>query len=292
MANHSTINNLRMLNPHKFATYQFMKQYFSVSPKMFMNFTNPVDPTDYSYNDIIHMLDPFLNEFKHRDKSTVIANENEVNLPNAISQYNNTIARNSFNIIDHFGYLHPQAATCPSRNTVDYHGSIFAAFIPIFTVDRTRLHKSIGMSIGNTSSSGITDESISRQAYGYNFYNTGGYSGYMTDTGADFMITLVGGGTRNVGIDSATPFAKTSSSSTYGIKYLTTMRYGDGYCFNRVGAGIPSTGNNNYGKTFMLTKTDSSVVSIFKVIDNMLGTNSRSAISEIEKSIINSSKLD
>jgi len=282
MANHSTINNLRMLNPHKFATYQFMKQYFSVSPYMFMNFTNPTDASDYSYNDIIHMLDPFLNEFKHRDKSTEIGSENEVNLPNAVSQYNNNLARNSFDIIDHFGYYNSTATTGnPCMANVDFHGSIFAAFIPVYALNRTKLHATIG----SCNQQQTDTEDPTRQVYGYNFYNTDGQSGYIIHGGCSLNTNPA------VGIDAALPFNRTSVFS--GVEYIGNFTENYGYSFHRaenVNESLRDDESISSGKTLILTKNTTN--SVFKAIDNLMNGNLRNNIQEIEKTLINATKIN
>lgn len=284
MANHSTINNLRMLNPHKFATYQFVKQYFSVSPYMFMNFTNPTDATDYSYNDIIHMLDPFLNEFKHRDKATEIGSENEVNLPNAVSQYNNNLARNSFDIIDHFGYYNGTTTTGnPCMANVDFHGSIFAAFIPVYALDRTKIHTHIGKNLGNPFTGdghGYTD-----QVYDYTFYSTGGYSSYLVDGGRQLNTNPA------VYIDTAVPFKRTAQYSGGGMDHHSFLYRNFGYSFHRaenVNESLRDDESVSIGKTLILTKNTTN--SVFKAIDNLMNGNLRNNIQEIEKTLINATK--
>lgn len=122
-----------MLNPYKFATYEFMRQYFSVSPSMYLQFSNGTTniPTvgnvaNYSYTDLFKvMIQPFepkfqayadtmIQEDRYRDYSSPEhkyirgGNESSSGYPINIDGYGNNY------------YYH-------------YHGSFFASFIPIYT---------------------------------------------------------------------------------------------------------------------------------------------------------------
>lgn len=130
-----------MLNPYKFATYEFMRQYFSVSPSMYLQFSNGTTniPTvgnvaNYSYTDLFKvMIQPFEPKFK-ANADTMIAEDRyrdySIQKDKYIRGGNESSSGYPINIDDYVNnyYYH-------------YHGSFFASFIPIYTPFGVFRHK-------------------------------------------------------------------------------------------------------------------------------------------------------
>lgn len=292
-SSHSTIANLRMLNPHKFATYQFVKQYFSVSPNMFMNFTNPTDANDYSYNDIIHMIEPFLNEFKLSSKTSTITTLDEVNLPDTASQYNNDMAINSFNIIDQFGYYEGAYSYSQSQAKVNFHGSIFAAFVPIHTLSRVNKHSDIGYELDNQLGIGM-HHNYSTLIYDANFYSTGINTGYIMDGGQ--KLTLPGGNTLAYidSIEENTPWSRNHFSGDdymYGGYNHNDSRINPRLVFNRVDNVNATIASGDVDMCRVMTMTKNSTNSVFKNLDLLMNGNLRNGITELERQYINATAI-
>ena len=119
-----------MLNPYKFATYEFMRQYFSVSPSMYLQFSNGVtniplhgDVANYSYTDLFKvMIQPFEPKFEAFYDTMITGDEYRDYSANRHKYIRggNEDSEQLFNYDNNNYYYH-------------YHGSIFASFIPIYT---------------------------------------------------------------------------------------------------------------------------------------------------------------
>lgn len=181
-------NSLHMLNPYKFATYQFMRQYFSKSPAMYVNYyrDTTISGTKYrmfSYNDIMfRMILPFEAKFSTYDPGDFPSGLFPVDASSSLNKSAEWIHRNvpmngclpkdfrnvrnqsdpyfdkrisSGNRLEtYMGESDPTITVPPTQNyaqteqshTSDdyfypYHGSIFAAVIPVFTLNKVLKHR-------------------------------------------------------------------------------------------------------------------------------------------------------
>ena len=165
-------STLHMLNPYKFATWQFMRQYFSVSPQMYFQYPD-VNLTKFSYNELFYRtILPFEAKFNRttgnintnvtiggytynqewaynnipfqsclpRDFKN-LRNPNDTNFDKKILSGNiqelNSTAWNH-GPVPHYYQSHEQT---PTDYFLPYHGSIFAAVIPVFTLNKVLKHK-------------------------------------------------------------------------------------------------------------------------------------------------------
>lgn len=298
-------NVLHMLNPYKFATWQFMKQYFSVSPSMYLNYTNT--GTSDSYNKLFYkLIMPFEPKFEtttgdlshttnldgHECTTEWAYNNipkryclqrdfhnfrkpNELNYDKRILSGNNYISATDKGTFENGGSVYEGDQT---NYFYPYHGGIFAAVIPIFTLNRVIKHREI-----------YWDSALSQPVASPNFFSTytrtaypqGSFAAYLNgnttsvDSGVsltsdppEYNLIFANSGTRSQFIGTRTCDA---DGATYTYNMYEQFQYSNDMNFTSPGY---TTASNN--------------ISAFKVL-NQIMNNSFSYptdVTEIETDMI------
>ena len=151
-----------MLNPYKFATYEFMRQYFSISPTMYLQYNNGStsipgegNVRNYAYNDILKRmilpLESKFNGYSDTPKAETMYRDYSATSDKYIRSGNYEDSDLFVNLDYEGNYFY------------GYHGQIFAAFIPIRTVFNVLRHREYET---------YTIQNIDYPIFTSNFYST------------------------------------------------------------------------------------------------------------------------